>query len=446
MGSLIEKFNEMHIGIRIGILLLLAFIIIGVVVMLFYNDTPDGVFALTVDGVKIEKKEELVKYPNGDEQGYLPIREIADILGRNFNYGEYLVYNEDRKQCYVDDGLYVGAYAEDSNRIYKTKIGEDADWTYFEVEEEAMMINDKLYATIEAIEYGFDINIKYDPITKKMEILTLAALVKAYEPKVKEWGYTKIDDNTDNQRSILAGVIIVERAKKYGAINISDGSILVGTKYDTIEYKYSTNEFYVSVAEKVGVVAGNGLTILTPDYDKIKLFDKELGLRLVYRNGYYGIVKEDGSILLHEEFTRIGVDTSLFPELKREIENIIYDSCILVQKGAKWGIYSKRGEILLPIEYDDMGYLLRSYSSKVADNLLLVKTINGIIVSNLDGKLKKYGIVTNEGEMLVPIEFDVISAKRAGKDTIYYLKKGNEEIELIQYLDQQEEAKKTPTE
>ena len=125
-------------------------------------------------------------------------------------------------------------------------------------------------------------------------------------------------------------------------------------------------------------------------------------------------------------------------ENKEEKLKILFNKCIPVKEGTKYGLYSMAGEELLSCFYDRLGSVtLEGQGTNGEDNVLLIPRelgIEGIVVSQ-NGMYGIYDV--NVKNLIIPIVCTrVYSITKAAKTT-YYVEYNGEQIELDSYLEQQ---------
>lgn len=173
------------------------------------------------------------------------------------------------------------------------------------------------------------------------------------------------------------GMLIVKKNGKIGVINI-DGKEIINIEYDSIEAdKYSINKnhnetsgFIVSVKTesgyKYGYINYKGKMILNLEYNEIArinyIEDDENVYLVAFKNGQAGFFINKKLILKHE-----------YEDM--QFDNI--NKLVIVQKLGKQGIFNLSGEIIIPIEYDNI---------IIAGNLINAQKNNDVIVFDNKGK------------------------------------------------------------
>lgn len=200
-------------------------------------------------------------------------------------------------------------------------------------------------------------------------------------------------------------VLSFENDGKYGLINL-EGKIISKAIFDEIQgLTYKEGELLVKKDDKYGVINIKGAKIIKTEYDSIiadNYYDEENKYKLSgyivgkkTDSGYnYGYIKNNGKLLLKEEYTSISRITDI-----NDKDNIY----LIVQDKSKVGVI-KNKQTIINFDYKELEYDMT----------------NNIIVAKKNAKL---GILNLQGEEILPIEYDDLSIKG-----IYvYAKKDNQE-------------------
>lgn len=123
----------------------------------------------------------------------------------------------------------------------------------------------------------------------------------------------------------------------------------------------------------------NGIRITNRDYDFISKFYQ--GFACFERNIKRGILSISGEEVIATDYGMNSL-VSLTP-----LHEYIDYGIVRVYNNGKWGLLNKKGEIIVPFYYDNMGDF-----------------IDGISVVKVD---KKYGAIDTNGKIVVPIDFYV---------------------------------------
>ena len=318
-----------------------------------------------------------------------------------------------------------------SDKIYKlylsstTTTGENYEYLYLD---SAVISNGgKMYMPQDGMKKAFNASFTYDREQNRIYIYTLDYLIESYQNSVLDYGYTEIQNNFNNYKAVLDGMLIVKK-DQYGVINAATGEAIIEPKYDQIEYMPSTGTFLVTSNNKKGIMNTSGDLRVQILYDNLTLMDSDSGLIVAQRDGKSGVIDINGNIRIYIEYDRIGADITSFSENNIKNQYILLDNLIPVQDNGKWGFFDKNGRQVTDFKYDNLGY--RATTSKNAMNLLVIPNYNVMIV-NTDNK---YGIINSEGvEIITPILDDAYMYVSGG-ETYYTMTFNDQELDIIDYL------------
>ncbi len=433
--------NNIHkiILISIVVLAIITVIILGLTIYLQSN-----VLKVYIDGVSTKIPTDMFLIDEQQGTIHISIKDFAKYANYEYFNGEYEPKSEDNTKCYVESENEVAVLNSNSNIIYKTLPINQPDYEKFSITEPVKMINNKLYTTPDGIQTAFNVSFTYNAGGSEIKIYTLPYLVQSYTSIAVNAGYSNISSGFKNQKSILYGMIVGERIpsdgnkqnSKFGVINLQ-GEEIIGKKYDNIEFIESTKEFFFTLLQKVGIITSKGENKLS-QFDEIKLLDKDLRLYLVKNNDRYGVLDNNGQIVIHLDYNSIGINSSLFPSNNIKNNYILYDNCILVERNGLYGAYSKSGELLLPLEYSGFGCIAGTSKNQSINNLLVIPEYEGIVIAKSEGqessKTTKYGIMNSLGKIIVPVSFDKIYSVTIGGNDEYYLETNGQIIDLEIYM------------
>ena len=107
-------------------------------------------------------------------------------------------------------------------------------------------------------------------------------------------------------------------------------------------------------------------------------------------------------------------------------------------KKIKWGLFDRRGQILLPVEHDSLGYVVSTTKDKSMNNLLVIPNYEGIVFGkDKENRQRKYGLVNSLGEVIIPCELDEIYSTTTGNTTEYYMRYLGQLMNVTNYLQEQ---------
>lgn len=439
----IKSKKLMKIIIVIIVLLLIASI--GLFAAIYYLKTQE--FKFYVDGKTVSTNNitsDLFVYDN--DKVYVSIKDIAEMIGYKYYNGGYKQYTEDATKCYLECTNEVVTFEKDSTRIYKTPNGE-IDYTYYTIDEPIKRINGKLYITSKGLGTACNLQMGYDQEANEMIIYTLSYLTNYY---VTAYSNAAIENSFENQKALLYGLLVVQnvdntdtssnnRNIRYG-IHTLDNEEIVGMKYTDIEFIEGTQEFIVKTTEnKVGIITSEGDTRVSPQYDALKQIDKDLNLYLATNNGKSGVLEKNGKILIYLEYDQIGIDPTQFQTNDIKNKYILFDNAIPVKQNDRWGLYDIRGNVILPIEFIELGCIAKTSSDRTLNNILVIPEIEGIVVCKQyeieNRKVQYYGIFSSTGKEIIPIYLDTVySVTVSGQEQYTMMNNGNS-FDIIDYIE-----------
>lgn len=153
------------------------------------------------------------------------------------------------------------------------------------------------------------------------------------------------------------GILKIKQNEKYGLIKLN-GEVVLKSEYDTISTdgyyndqtsKYENAGYIVSKKSEEGTSYGyisyNGKTVLDCKYNSIKritnIKNDSIAYLITVENGKTGLYKNGQSII------------------KNEYESIEYDNTnqiLAIEQNGKYGVYDLYGNMILPIQYDDLTF------------------------------------------------------------------------------------------
>jgi len=429
-NQIIEEKNKnkkmaRNIIIAMVIVLVISIVIIGIIIYL-----QSLSLKIYVDGSTKSFKEDTFII---EESGkiYVSIKDMCETFGYEYKNGEYKTTSEDKTKCYIEGKNEIVAFEANSKKIYKIETSSKAEYEYFYMDEPVEYKNGKLYITADGIKTAFNAKFDYDKEKNRITIFTLPYLVGFYTQQIASYGYKEISDNFNNEKAIISDMIIAKKESgKYGVIT-TNGTEIIGAKYDEIKYVETTKNFFVTSSSKVGLIDNSGKTIIGLLYDKIELLDKDLNLYLAENSGKKGVLNKNGDILIYLEYDKIGIDSSLYRSTNIKNQYLLFDNCIPVQKNNKWGIFDKNGKVILPIEYDNIGCVAGTSNDTSANNVVIIPDYEAIVIS----KDKKYGIINSIGKELIPCALDTVYTVTNSGITTYQMEYSGQKLNVEKYFE-----------
>lgn len=235
-----------------------------------------------------------------------------------------------------------------------------------------------------------------------------------------------------NSLDFQEGLLLVKKKGKYGVINIK-GDYILKEKYDIIR---ANENFHASKdLEKMGFVVGNltssgykygyvnykNQKILNIEYDQIEIINS------IDESNTYFIAFKDG---------KAGFYNNRYNILKNVYDDIIYNdynNCLVIEKDGKQGIFKINGEMLLPIEYDNIFISGRYINARKEDGVEVydfdgLKRINIENVIGLNETIEndKYVIAISSNEKYQIIDVKNNKLNKSEYDYLEYI--GNDDF------------------
>lgn len=407
-----KKTKQIMIIIIVFIAILL---IISAVLLIMIFKVEKETLKLSIDNKSTSFSSDLFVIENG--KVYVAIKDFASLMGYTPYNGDFKTkYSEDTTKCYISTIDETASYTLNSSTMYK-KVTENEDYEYFTMDEPVRLINDKLYVISSGIALGTNCIIQYDQENNKISVYSLNYIINSYSSKFPNADIISEEANFNNKKALLYGLVVVMSEDEHYGVYSVEGNEIIGTKYKSVVFKEEGEEFTVTTDEgKMGILSSDGTTKIDPNYDEIKQISSELNYYLVTNNKKCGVINQNGKIVVYLEYDEIGVDESKFTTNGIENPYILFDNCIPVKQGDKWGFFDITGKLIVPVQYENLGCISGTQSNSVNNNVVIIPEYEAIVVGNED----KYGIISSLGELYVPIMLDsVYSVTTAGQDEYY---------------------------
>lgn len=222
------------------------------------------------------------------------------------------------------------------------------------------------------------------------------------------------NNNTSSKNSYLTSILKYKQDDKYGIITI-DGKTVTKPVYESIEVlEYKDEVLKVKQNDKFGLININGDVIIKPEYNSIatdsyynqssKYQKAGYIVNVVTEQGYrYGYINSQGKQVLDTMFTNVKRITEVKDDnntylitykngqagilkngqtvIENEYEDISYDvtnNVLVLQKNAKQGVYDLAGNMILPIQYDNIE-ILGTLINATKDGKLMVFNVSGTV-------------------------------------------------------------------
>lgn len=369
-----------------------------------------------------------------EDKTYINIQEFAKFVGYDYHEGEYKAYVTDKNKCYVQGKDETASFYLDDNKVYKLPVNKlTEEYNEYVFEDKIISIEGKMYAPVDAITTAFNVIVELDETY--FQAYTLDYMISFYDKKVKEWGYTGIEDQSfENDKALLYGYLIVKKeGGEYKVIDLEQKEITLD-RYSNIQFSEYLQEFYVTdnTTKKAGVINLDGTIKINSDYESVVLLDKEKDLYLVRQNQKYGVVKGGNILVIFPEFDIIGLNNTNILSNKY----ILLDTLIPVCKGQKWGAYDKQGRKVIDIIYDGFGYDLNTIdingTKEIVEPIVEIKRANGIVVKK-DGK---YGLLDVTAKQLIkPLADSIYGISNiVDEEEKYFMVYNGEKMNIVKEL------------
>lgn len=188
------------------------------------------------------------------------------------------------------------------------------------------------------------------------------------------YGETKIVENFDEAYSFSNGRAMVEIGDYQAMIDVNGNYIFQPTFEGLSQISDSLYSFEKD--EKKGIISISGKIISEAKYDDIGLFNNDLAF--VINEDTLQYINENGEVIISRGF-------KTYPnfELKGEFKS----GSAVVSKKEKYGRINTKGEVIIPIDYDNLG---------VGKNYIPYK------------KKEAWGLINAANKMLIPAKYESI--------------------------------------
>ena len=381
---------------------------------------------------------------------FVSLRELSNTLGCQFYNSEYKKRGEDKSKCQVQVNNIYTSYIAGSNKIYRAIVlnpeesnnsnnnqddfqnieeAKKVEFEYFTLDDNVKLENDELYASIEAVRIGFDIDIHYDEKNNTLTIYTLDYL----ENKAKEarTDYAPSAEYSYKDKRLLKyGMVVVKDTQgNYGVASYTrsdkEGTFVASCKYSEIDFNEATytlsaitnldkkaSILYLNMAEQS--VEKN----VTSEYQEIKEITDDFSYFLVKQDGKYGIINSDGKTVIPVTFEEIGVKEEEYSDLT--CRYILENKYVPVKLNGKWGLYSIDGRKIIEPQYEDVGCNLAQSGDSVVIIPNIRNGINGIVF--LYNRAKAfYGLYNADTGERIAVSLTEVYKKVENGEENYYM-------------------------
>lgn len=193
--------------------------------------------------------------------------------------------------------------------------------------------------------------------------------------------------------------------------------------FSDLMYEKSTLKY--SKDDKYGIIDINGKKLTNAIYDEIDTLQTKEGELLVKKDGKYGVINIKGATLVKPQYDKIEADK--FYEEESGYRKAGYIVSKTTEEGYRYGYVNIQGKEIIEVKYNDLyrvaevnsddiyiicaengKYGLLKNDKKIIDNEYqsLVYNESNDTITALKGK--KYGVISTNGKVIVPIEYKQI--------------------------------------
>ena len=292
-----------------------------------------------------------VTFPNGfmikSDSGeyYFNIKMMAEQEGYTYNPGEYKKYEETKESCNVSKDIEVASLTAGKSYYYKTidktnaagytllpygakeakeaveflSTSANGSIVTFETEVPVELVNDELYAPLETIRDVF--NVKIVQTKNSIAIESLNYLYTKVSTEMAKAGYTTMSGDFEDLKALVYDLaVVVTNSSTQGVVSTEDYEYIISAQYSELQFIQNSKEFFASAigandAKTVGLISAEGKTIIKPtQYEEISVLSDKNGLYLVKSGIEYGVLNRSGDVVVYVQYQDIGLDNmSDFP-------------------------------------------------------------------------------------------------------------------------------------
>lgn len=431
---------------------IIILMIIAIILLIFVKIKESRKFKIYVDGNEISDidnnillKDEKGKIYENDGKIYFSIRDLSNLLGRQYYNSEYKKKGEDKTRCQIRNENEYTSFISDSSNIYKAIVpvqndNEDnhedeyeiipsVEYEYFNLDNSVKYINEKIYADTDAVELAFNVAISYDSKKKKLVISSLDYLENEVAKKIRSDVVDSSEYDYTNKRLFKYGMCIVKDAEgNFGVGSYTNkdklGTYVASCKYSSIKFNEAQKTLNVVTSNdnKEGILFldiknQEVINNIASQYDKIECVDNNFKYFITKSQEKYGVMDIDGKIILNNEFDEIGIEDGLYTDVSNKY--ILDNKYIPVKQNGLWGLYNIDGEVLIEPQYKEFGCTLAQSGESVAIIPNIVENTDGaVFLYNAEKKL--YGVYNIEtGEKIAISLIEVFKKIESANDKYY---------------------------
>ena len=403
--------------------------------------------ALTLDEKEVKYSDQLMYRYDGNDI-YFNAQELGQILGIKVveafekEAGDGLEIAPGRSVATFHEGLICFQYQDDAY-VY-TAISNSDSWLEPEQVRKALVIDSQYYISASTIPFLFysRIDIRdygYGKAQGQVSFTTFKTEAARAKRVADLSGFIfELDGRLRFDKYILLGAYVVYKDHQAYVMN-RDGRAFIGPINGALSY--TPYGYMVTVpdgrgGELRGLYAHSGEKILEPEYSAIDSVDFRKGLFLLAKGS--GADRKLGAAVI--DYTRL---TALIPVEFEEVMTwsgqaqigppeyeLYFDKYVSVKKDGRWGAYDLAGRLVVPLEYEAFGQLLKTGDTGYYTdyyNLYFDRDRELITVR----KGGKWGVISMQNEVIVPFAYDKIFTKDpAALNNTWYGQKAGVETKL----------------
>lgn len=442
----------------IGIIVLIAVVFILLLVVLRLGNNS---VSLTVDNAKYKAQNYLIEK---DGVVYIGVEDLSKMIKNEYSYKSGGKDVEDDNQCYVTNYGESTFFEVGSNVIYK-ELSDSESVEYYTLEKPIIKENGKIYMPISASSVAMNTKFSNE---KNKYVITSIGYLESYYNKQKSNSFIPDssivwDVSYSNKKLLKLGLVITNDAE--GSLGVSKVSAssnkkskvvqvttspVINPKYDDIEFVERYNQLIVTKDDKKGIIQlteNNGnfsvKTIVEIQYDDIGTINENLFWISEVdsdKNVKYGVIdisKGTEEVVLPVEYEDIGINISEFRNNGLDNRFLVYDNLIPVKKNNLWGFVDKSGNVAIPIEYTGLG----CEGTNANSNVLLIPEKNAIVVN----KDNKYGVINKTNRVLVKAVTARMYREKVDGKIQYIMIVNNAKRDIIEFIENAEKRTSQPT-
>ena len=341
------------------LIILTVLIILTICLMVYISMNKTEKQSFQINGVEKTITEGLFISDTAGNQ-YIELKSFAEAAGYQYLNSDYQSDGVDENKAYIRNGKLITSFEANSNKIYKYEEGTNLDFQYYNLENNTLLYNSKIYIALKDLPVAQNSLYSINQETNSIRIYTPEYLCKMYQEQLTEKGYT-VTTEPNNQKALSYGYIIASKGEKWCVLN-SKYEEVISAKYLTLQFDELNLNYIVSNENgQYGIITTTGAVQQQFKYDDLKILSYKYMLYTVKYNEKYGILKENGTMLTDIIYDEIGYKedqnnkilyTAIIPDIDGKT-----GTTIVVKQNDKYGlIYLKDGKTFIPCDHIEKLY------------------------------------------------------------------------------------------